>query len=86
MDQKQPGGLAEAFLDTLPAAYLYVAFSKLNKETQVQIIQSVNPKTLLKEHWKTLYLYGGSLSVSGTQVEIPGGNKVYGSMGTIGGR
>ena len=70
-----PGGLAEAFLDTLPAAYLYVALSKLNKETQVQIIQSLNPKTLLKEHWKTLYLYGGSLNISGTEVEIPGGKK-----------
>ncbi len=72
---KTPGGLAEAFLDTLPAAYLYVALSKLNKETQVQIIQSFNPKTLLKEYWKTLYLYGGSLNISGTQVETPGGAK-----------
>jgi hypothetical protein len=72
---KAAGGLAEAFVDTLQSAYLYVAFSRLNKETQVQIIQSINPKTLLKEHWKTLYLYGGSLSVSSTQVETPGGTK-----------
>ena len=72
---KTPGGLAEAFLDTLPAAYLYVAFSKLSKEAQIQITQSINPKTLLKEHWKTLYLYGGSLNISGTEVETPGGTK-----------
>ena len=72
---KTPGGLAEAFLDTLPAAYLYLAFSKLNKETQVQIIQTFNPKSLLKDHWKTLYLYGGCLNIKGAEVETPGGAK-----------
>ena len=69
------GGLAEAFLDTLPAAYLYVALSKLSKETQIQITQALNPKTLLKEHWRTLYLYGGALNIDNTQVETPGGGQ-----------
>ncbi|MFN8006358.1 MAG: hypothetical protein U0V70_04920 [Terriglobia bacterium] len=76
---KSPGGFAEALLDTLQAAYLYVAFGNFNPETLLHVTEAFNPKALVKEHWRTFYLYGGALSIEKGRIEIPGGEPASGA-------